>query len=40
MRDNSAFREEVLSIARFHFADKVETESRFDRMMTLLENKI
>jgi hypothetical protein len=40
MRDNSAFREEVLSIARFHFADKVETESRFDRMMALLENKI
>ena len=33
MRDNSAFREEVLSIARFHFADKVETESHFDRMM-------
>ena len=40
MRDNSAFREEVLSIARFHFADKVETESRFDRMMALLEEKI
>ena len=39
MRNNPDFREEVLSITRFHFADKVETESRFERMMEVLQEQ-
>jgi hypothetical protein len=39
MRSNPDFLEEVLSITRFHFADKVETESRFERMMEVLQEQ-
>jgi hypothetical protein len=34
---DTAFREAVLQITRFQFADKVETESHFDQMMARLD---
>jgi hypothetical protein len=40
MQNNTAFRDSVLQITRVQFADKAETESRFDSMMKMLERKI
>ena len=40
MQNNTGFRDAVLQITRVQFADKVETESRFDSMMKLLERKM
>jgi hypothetical protein len=37
MQSDTAFREAVLSISRSHFADKLETENRFDTMIERLE---
>jgi len=39
MRNSPDFRKEVLSITRLHFADKVETENRFERMMEVLQEQ-
>ena len=40
VQNDPAFREAVLEISRTRFADKTETESRFDHMMALLERKM
>jgi hypothetical protein len=40
MQNNTAFRDAVLQIARVQFADKAETDSRFDSMMKMLERKM
>jgi hypothetical protein len=37
MQNDTAFRESVISIAQFQFADKAETDNRFDQMMTLFK---
>jgi hypothetical protein len=37
MQNDTAFRESVISIARFEFADKAQTDSRFDKMMAVFE---
>ena len=36
IQNNKAFRQAVIKITRHQFADKVETESRFDRLMNEL----
>ena len=40
MQNNTAFRDAVLQITRVQFADKAETDSRFDSMMKMLERKM
>lgn len=40
IRQDSALREWVLNISRAQFADKIETENRFDQMMRVITQKI
>jgi len=40
VQNNEAFRQAVLKITTSHFADKSETESRFDRMMDMFERRL
>jgi hypothetical protein len=40
MKTDPAFREAVLEIGRYQFADKAETESHFDRMLARLDKKM
>ena len=40
MQNDPTLREAVLEISRTRFADKTETENRFDHMMALLERKM
>ena len=37
MQNDTAFRESVISIAQFQFADQAKTDNRFDQMMALLK---